>query len=90
MTKKYQKSLDIFKSVFFKNGILDYENWGVGPNGLDKKEYMELAYRIFNISKIKGRSAFTPKIIFRHDKHCSDGRGSFILTLDQNSRFAER
>ena len=62
MSEKYQKALDLFENIFFKNGTLDCENWGFGPNGLDKKEYIELAYRLFNISKIKGKSAFTPRI----------------------------
>lgn len=93
MLKDYKKSLEIFEEIYFdKDGNLDKTNWGAGPDKLDKEEYLEKGYHSFlRISNIRGRSAFTPKIIFRpSNEGCYDGNGRFFLTLDKKGLFTSQ
>ena len=91
MTDNYKKSLELFEMIYFdENGDIDKSNWGFGIDNLDKKEYIENVYvPITKISRIRGRSAFTPRIIFKtSNKGWRYDEGKFFLTLDQKGRFA--
>lgn len=86
MIKEYRKSLEIFEEIYFdKDGNLDKTNWGAGLDKLDKEDYLEKGYHNFmRISNIRGRSAFTPRIIFRpSNEGCYDGNGKFFLTIEK-------
>lgn len=93
MAKKYQESLDLFEKIYFKEDeLLDKGGYSLFY-GNNKKEYSKLGRDNSalgdGVSKIIGKSAFTPRIlkktVIKDKKEVESDR--YYLTLDNQGRF---
>lgn len=82
--EKYQDSLDLFRSCYFKNGALIPEDYTFrGTSDSDRYRSEGLDWKHDRMSKITGRSMFTPRVLRKN----VDGNDRYFLTLDIQGRF---